>query len=481
MKRPTLALLLVGLTALGLFLWLDPQAGEAGAAGPGRRSNAEVQGEEALHPADRRSAYALEVGTPAVADQAEAPSDPVDPRGSVLVRLVCEDRPAAGGVVALIGSPLLLEGEVGPEGTILFYGLELGSYYPLVDPDSLPPGLAPPGLMEVRSPAQAPGFFQRTVELTADHPDQELEIPLVRGASILGRVLGPDGPLQGVQVRCQSTTPGLEGLAEDALTDADGRYLIDRILPGKHWMEVFTGEAHRELSRPGPVEFELRPAEVRQEDFTLGSGGCRVAGLVLDQDDEPFPDLNVLAFYSRPFHLPGPRLTYTNCAGWARTDAHGRFAFEGLFPTTAPLRTTIVVEPYFMEPKYRDPENPIGKTASTHVQLRPGSQVTLPALVVHRSRPFRVEGQVQAPEGAPLRDLRVTVLSPRTIPQGLPAPESARTRIETVRVDSEGRFSWTCETPREAVTLRVTRGSGVYEEQLTPIPNTTIEVSVPYP
>ncbi len=421
-----------------------------------------------------------------VTHDAQPPSPEDGPvRGSVRVALRLESgEPVRRGSLELHGGRAW-RGEVDSRGEVVFDDLPEGAYWPIVDADSLPTGYAPPGLQSTESPADLPGFFRTEVVITADAPHQEVTLVVSKGGLVHGYVRDNTGRgVAGVEIRCQATTPGLEGFAFDTRSDDDGYYVIDRVRPGAYWIELFvTDDDLRSLARPAPHEFELFGGESLNKDLLLGAGDCRVEGVVVDQDGRPFPALVVLAYYTKALGSEGPRLSRNNQAARTTTDSNGRYVFDGIYATEAPVQLGIQVAPDGYYSGREVGANLLGaRVERIAIDLRPGQSIQARTVVAHRSRPFHLDGRIELPEGASLAGLRVFIIHPPPrIPEGVETPNGVIVRRDQPRIEEDGTFEWSCETPRDPFTLQVVRGSAKYEEELLPIPGETLFLSVPFP
>jgi protocatechuate 3,4-dioxygenase beta subunit len=149
-----------------------------------------------------------------------------------------------------------------------------------------------------------------------------LAIDFELAASVFGRVVDPDGrPIAGGRVTAWATRP--EGLSyrlsasEATLTDADGRFELRRLRPGK----LHLAARHPDFARSTWRELELGAGE-RLNDLELAvRRGATITGRVLDENGAPLVDRLVLLHAVEawdPVRL--------------RTDEDGRFEIGGLVP-----------------------------------------------------------------------------------------------------------------------------------------------------
>ncbi len=129
--------------------------------------------------------------------------------------------------------------------------------------------------------ATSPGFLPASVpvELASGQSRSDLRVVLHRGATVVGRVAGPDGtPAVGAEVALTAQdvsilptgTPGTV-----ASVDGDGGYLLDAVPPGPQ-----TFQAELPGARPATRDLTVHPGENRL-DFQL-TAGLDLAGRVVD-------------------------------------------------------------------------------------------------------------------------------------------------------------------------------------------------------
>lgn len=200
--------------------------------------------------------------------------------------------------------------------------------------DGLGPGRYGLGFQPGEATDLLPGWYRgksATAELdwivVGDGEETDIgDIPLARGASISGRVLGPDGlPAPYIEVRVLG--PRFQvGMTQ---TGVDGRYEIRRLEAGTYHVSF-----GRDWSTNAPASWYLdAPTESGATPVTLSRGqrlagidtiqrsGGAIAGTVRDPDDKPVTD-----FVVKVFGETGPALTE------ARTDALGTFEARCLPP-----------------------------------------------------------------------------------------------------------------------------------------------------
>jgi hypothetical protein len=175
--------------------------------------------------------------------------------------------------------------------------------------------------LALRLSAQAPGFARQALVLPAGDARASVELKLVRGALVSGRVTALRGR-RGVEGALVSLS--FQGLHKTATTNADGEYRMADVAIGKVLLHVSHPDyAEAELSanveNPGrrDREFELPAIDLEEP--------AAVEGEVRDERGDPVAGARV-ALGRAPSYLPAGALP----RGVAVTDANGAFALQGL-------------------------------------------------------------------------------------------------------------------------------------------------------
>jgi len=252
-------------------------------------------------------------------------------------------------------------------------------------------------------------------------------LTLTPAASATGMVRYSDGhPAAGVRVESSRIDAGDGPWASaQAVTDADGRYLLAPLPPGAHRVTA---------TRRGPtVFFATTPAASRQQevslaaserrdgvDFVLPRAGRRLRGTVVDADGAPVAGARVGAFDARLTPSPATELE------WALTGADGTFSLDDLDEVDLVVR--VAREGY-----------PDGEWRIAPGEPRAGTLAL--------TRPASIAGTVVHADGTPAGDVVVaarpvdaSVAAPRpsadSVVRGMPSTRrSARVQ------DEEGRFT----------------------------------------
>ncbi|MEM1202795.1 MAG: carboxypeptidase-like regulatory domain-containing protein [Acidobacteriota bacterium] len=178
-----------------------------------------------------------------------------------------------------------------------------------------------PGIRRLR--VQGEGFIpaeRAGIEISKGVDLEGVEVVLKRGATVSGRVTAKGGdPVPEAMIRVASAggrSMGRAGFLNSARTDADGRYQLGGVEPGRRTLEVY----HSEFGRAAET-LEVRADAGNRQDFTLGAQGTTVSGVVIDPDGSPLPGANLSL-------VPSAAARASGVAGLS--DAEGRFEIEGV-------------------------------------------------------------------------------------------------------------------------------------------------------
>ena len=184
----------------------------------------------------------------------------------------------------------------------------------------------PDGVVEVFVDGE--GYIQdRTwVRVDAAESVKGIDFDLTLGGTISGRVTDEDTGLPIPNVRVKAEQQNQEGSRSDASTDADGRFVISGVAPGKYvikaegdWKGYIREIYNDTLSWDDANLVVVRGTEpVHGIDFSLKLGAS-ISGQIVDESGHPIPNLDVSA---------GP--VYGDHLSWARTDGNGVYVLRGL-------------------------------------------------------------------------------------------------------------------------------------------------------
>lgn len=440
------------------------------AAGPEPGAAAPVD-EPLAAPPDAPPRVALTEDAPTPAAQ-----EPVRTTVELTVRRLLADVPgpaiAGARVAAVRGRDEVELGVTDAAGRLAAELPGPGRYRFELAPDSLPPGLHGPGSFAT---AGEPRRGISAVEHDVEAGERlECTVWLREVRTLSGLVVDPFGdPVVGATVQALSAEPGLESVAQTAVTDAAGAFLLDALFPHAYALRIQhrgpptarlrDGRALAQLALPPPMFLDLRDGSRDGVVLRITAGDVVVLGRVVDETGLPFEGLTVTASYTGPANAAEPvaasyRFTWNDKAGRAKTDRGGRFRLEGLH--RAPLRIQVGAD----AASNAGPERRLLARGPDSVELAladsPRTRYDLGDIEVLRSHPYAVSGQlVLTAERFGGKRLR---LSAMVVDGAFPAdaePAEAGWGIQRrpyAQYDrSTGAFRVSCDTPRERMLLRV--------------------------
>ncbi len=296
------------------------------------------------------------------------------------------------------------------------------------------------GLPKVQHPSvriDAPGFVRHEARL-GQGGAAGATIRLPRGGVIRGRVLNREGrPVPHTSVRCDPS-------AVSAVTDAEGRFLLERLPPGRLTLthggpggSTGLGQTLVDLAEGAVV----KDVTLRLTSLSASPGEESIAGQAVDEQGRPHAGFRLEVSGIGPImHTVRPQSVVT--------DEHGHFRVDGL------VHGQYTVQPW---PPIR--RAPI---------VRAG---TLDAVVEFPSREtYVLEGRVVGPDGTP-------------IPQGVVEAThrgAARNVMVSTATLFDGRFRMDLRRGASSYHLRVGRPSDHHGRPLNLILATPLEVGGPH-
>lgn len=206
-----------------------------------------------------------------------------------------------------------------------------------------------------------------------------LEVRLTPGAAIEGRVTNADGgALAGIDVDVWGEDPSLRRVGR---TNADGRYRVERIPPGR--VEVHANKGRAKGVASAKTELELEDGALAEWNAVLPSG-LAIAGRLVDEGGEPLAGWRLLARLSDSRSLAG-RAAYT--------DAEGRFRVDGCEDAA-----------YRLELRPKD-DGDLAPPRAWRDEVRPGGEEL--ELVADTTSGARIVGRVVDARGEPIPDARL--------------------------------------------------------------------------
>jgi hypothetical protein len=437
----------------GFAVVSEPSAEEAGASSHGtplapRRERPE---EPSSVDDDRASAAGESAAT--------AASRPI--RGSITGQVGDRHGDPLGAACVLIKSAkgFVRRVETDPTGGFTAK-LPLGRYALTVDPASLAAELLPPWErdMTVNGVAQEAGFIDTVVTLTVEEPAATVALRLFRAARVAGRVIRADGTgVVGAQVRLQSLRP----ISMDAITVAEGEFLLKDVYPGEYRVELYLAAAEdpalRTLSVPIARDVVIdEGVHSRLADIVVGGACETLSGRVCDLDRAPIAGVKVVAY---AVSAPGAARAHNwgSALAHAVTDESGIYLLAGLPAEKVRVRSIDY-----------DHSKPVRETktcwwgSQVEVDVRRGVANRAPDIEIPRTRLVTLRGKIEIGAGTVAasrairsgRDVDVTVEALESTDGNYGRPISLPVRI---KVTDTLTFEWEFSLPHPAVVVVVRR------------------------
>jgi protocatechuate 3,4-dioxygenase beta subunit len=266
---------------------------------------------------------------------------------------------------------------------------------------------------------------------------QTRDLKLRPGAKVTGVVRGPDGPLPGAKVWAHSGSNNMRWIQKSAATDADGRYEIGSLAPGRvlvraeyagYYVKDFPDQYWVLMQQQGPSPFKVEVTEggTATKDIEMVRG-VAVEGRV-EGPDGPMSGVRVS--------------TPTDWEGGAVTGEGGTFRVEGVKPS-ANVQLYAVKEGF--------------APAATNKPFAVSSDKPTTDVVLKMVRVGTVRGTVTASDGGPLKDAQVKV---------------------SAWQDQGGDFRGSFYNPNSAGVAAPVRPDGSYEVPLGGMPSGKFMVTV---
>lgn len=311
-----------------------------------------------------------------------------------------------------------------------------------------PPGFlpTPEGAVVVDERARPPGFFATLATIPPEGGEVDVTLVLLRPGVVRGVVLDPEGRgVAGMQVRAQCSAAGMQSIACDAITAADGRFEL-AAPPARYRVRCCVAPESRlaVVCRPAPFDFTLFEGDSRElPPLRFGGDGGAVAGRVVDEQGAPFAGLEVLCWFAEEMPLPHD---WSSALLRTTTAATGEFRLEGL----PACRVAVQIAPEGFLPG-REATNLLAWwLPPVECDLRRERAVTLPETRAIRSHRYELElaltGAIER-----VKLVRAELREPRE-------PTAALWVLAQPRIlqrAGAGAYRFACATPHPALELRV--------------------------
>lgn len=351
------------------------------------------------------------------------------------------------------------------DGSYAVTGLALGTYRVLVEPDDLPQGILKPKHRDALA----------EVSISNEGETVWADVVLTRGATVEGRVLGPDGAgVVGARLTVWFSDYGGHGLAAHPVSQRDGYWRADGVHPGSGRVSVSlpSDPTLSELVRPAPIRFEVPAGGSQWIDIRYERGTTTVRGRVIDQMGGPFPGVEVACWEKAPAGT-GPlvgdgdlRLPWRRYLRGERTDSTGSYELKHL--PSSEIIVAFYSEEWSERPSYQEEEvfvtGPRGPVLELDLRSAP-ARVDAEDVTLSRRSVFKLNGTVHWDHSGKLAigggfHARLTI-APLSTPQEAEEPLDFH----------NGRFHWECEAPAQPMVLRVYSkhtGAVIMQRLITP-------------
>lgn len=328
------------------------------------------------------------VAAPVAKDEPTVPSKPTTIRTShATIRLLADGEPLQHGrvVLQLFGGPRIVRDIDAGTRKARFADLRPGNYD--IDLEAIPDGW-----VVTRAASRDRDANRHGEEIEVRFGENEFDLELEPGAVVHGIVYDERGwPEDSARVRISSREPRERSVpARDVLVK--GGEFVAHVHEGSSLIEVVNVDPRRRRIPPPAQTVTLAVGARADLEFRFSSGGETFAGRVVDETGAPFEGLSVtVSIDDEMIPVPGAaptsgplRRTLTG----AKTDAEGRFAFEGLPRGTCTVRIEEKGVSPFEGPRY-----------ATVARIQTPRTVELPitepwVVTIERAHPVLVRGHV---------------------------------------------------------------------------------------
>jgi RNA polymerase sigma factor (sigma-70 family) len=283
-----------------------------------------------------------------------------------------------------------------------------------------------------------------SVSLGDPQATKEFIIHVQPGGAFRGRVIHTDGtPAAGIRVGAQSTDGSSSPGWDDDITDAAGRYHLKQLPAGPYNIALdLLGDTGKQFTAAALENISLRAGEtVTPPDLKLITGALLTGRVTVKEDGQPVPNVTI-GIYG-PAH---PRI-----GAWVGNTTTGA---DGTYAVRLPPGSQYV---YFSSalPAGYESTGP----SDSEIKLADGAVGTL-NFEVRRTRGATVSCRVVDPDGG--------AISGATVCIARPAQDVAGSLFDTVKTDTEGKFTVTLAPA--GTELRARKGRHWITEQAYKVP-----------
>ncbi|GAA5127144.1 hypothetical protein GCM10023212_31520 [Luteolibacter yonseiensis] len=263
---------------------------------------------------------------------------------------------------------------------------------------------------------QIPGHNHQAFQYRPEEKKGEIELQLNPAVTVWGTVLLPDGtPVSGAKVNILENSGYVHGgVTAETLTDAKGRYELQRLIPADYALQVRLNDKLKADWTADPTELNLKTGEFRKEvNPNILEGGLITGKITLSDTGAAVGDM-LVCVVSPKDSLP--------LASWTgRTDRSGGFQIR----VPAGMRKVYLAG---LVPDGYSSANKDTNQLSQSVEVENGGTYTADFALPRESR---ISGLVVNESGQPVAGANVTCVSPTVSAFGPPK----------VVTDAAGKFS----------------------------------------
>ena len=254
--------------------------------------------------------------------------------------------------------------------------------------------------------------------------------PPVAAGRIAGRVIaeGADTPIAGARIMLLPAGPPPPwpmGAPSQAVTDANGRFVFERVAPGDYHVDVQKAgfASIFDPTDPPPTITVAAGQSLDTVVLRLQKGGA-ITGRVVDANGEPVAEASILAMRRLPSPVAGDRLLPVPVQGGQLTNDIGEFRVFGLAPGEYVIAATVGGFSPFGGPNVAPPPVSTARTsaattyypgttdpnAAAAIRITPGAEVGNIVFTLQTVPVFNISGIVVDEAGSPIAHAMVMLM-----------------------------------------------------------------------